>query len=359
MRVAIIGLPNAGKTTLFNALTGQRRETTCYPTASGDPHVGIVNIPDTRLETLTTAFKPKKATPATIEFVDVIGLTKDNPKQNKQVFDVIKDADALLQVVRYFTDDAVMHPLGSIDVRRDISVIESELVYADLELIEKRLERMEEGLKRGKKPDESEKALLLKCREILTEERPLRDVPFSEEDVRTMKHLQFYSIIPEIVVLNCGEDETTSGACQSTATELSAAHRSLTFLPVCGKLEMEIAYLSPEDRKGFLELMGISEPAANRLIRACLDLLGFITFFTYAGDEVRAWTVKSGTHAQKAAGKVHSDIERGFIRAEVMSFDDFVSAGDIHRVREKGLLRLEGKAYEVRDGDIITFRFNV
>lgn len=359
MKVAIIGLANAGKTTVFNALTGQHVETTIYPTTSGDPHVGTVKVPDSRLDSLSAVFKPKKTTHATIEYIDSIGLTKGDIKQNRKVFDLIKDADAIVQVVRLFDNDAVIHAPGTVNASRDIETVELELIFGDLEFIEKRLERMEEGVKRGKKPDESEKKFLLKCRDTLMKEFPLRNLDFTGEDLQVMRPLQFLSTIPEIVVLNHGEQDIGSGTEKFLFKELSARYRETPFLPLCGKIEMEIAQLSLADRKMFLDDMGLNEPAAHKLIQACFDLLGLISFFTYAGDEVRAWTIKRGTPAQKAAGKVHSDIERGFIRAEVISFDDFISAGDIHNARGKGLARLEGKTYEVKDGDVINFRFNV
>lgn len=359
MKVAIIGLSNSGKTTIFNALTNQNVETTIYPTASGDPRLGTVEVPDSRLDRLSAVFKPKKTTPATIEYIDFIGLTKGDLKQNRKVFDILKDSDALVQVVRKFENDAVAHPLGAVDASRDIETVELELIFGDLEFIEKRLERMEDSMKRGKKPDEREKKFLLKCRDCLMQERPLRNLKFTEEDSHIMKPLQFLSIIPEIVVLNCHERDVRSEMEKMPTGELPAKHQGLPFLPLCGKMEMEIAQLPSADKSMFLDDLGLKEPASHRLIRSCFDLLGLITFFTYAGDEVRAWTVRKGTPAQKAAGKVHSDIERGFIRAEVISFEDFVSAGDIHGARAKGLVRLEGKPYEVRDGDVVNFRFNI
>jgi len=359
MKVAIIGLSNTGKTTVFNALTGQHIETTIYPATSGEPHVGIVKVPDSRLDSISALFRPKKTTHATIEYIDFIGLTKGDVKQNRQVFDLIKDSDAVVHVIRLFGDDSVIHPLGSINASRDIETIELELIFGDLEFVDKRLEKMEDAVKRGKKTDESEKKLLLKCRDILMKEIPLRNAEFTTEDLLAMRPLQFLSIIPEIVVLNCGEQDLRNGKVNALLEELSGRYRSLSFLPLCGEIEMEIAQLSPADKKMFLDDLGLNEPAAYKLIHACFDILNLISFFTYAGNEVRAWTIKKGTPAQKAASKVHSDIERGFIRAEVISFDDLVSAGDIHTARGKGILRLEGKTYEVKDGDIINFRFNV
>jgi hypothetical protein len=359
MKVAIIGLANSGKTTVFNALTGQRVETAGYVSVSGDPHKAIVKVPDPRLDTLSSLFKPKKTTHASIEYIDSLGLTKGDLKQNRKVFDIIKDSDALVQVVRVFGDEAVAHPLGSLDTARDVETVELELIFGDLEVIEKRLQKIEEGIKRGKKPDESEKRTLLKCRDNLLRELPLRSVDFTPEDEQALRPFQFLSIIPEIAALNIGGQDTVSGMYEQLMSDLSTRYPGVSFRPICGKIEMEIAELSPDDRKLFLDDMGLAEPVAHRLIRECFALLEYISFFTYAGDEVRAWTIRKGTPALKAAGKVHSDIERGFIRAEVISFHDLLSVGDIHAARGKGFIRLEGKAYVVNDGDVINFRFNV
>ena len=224
-----------------------------------------------------------------------------------------------------------------------------------------RLERMDQGLKRGKKPDEAEKKLLLKCKEGLENEDPLRDMEFSEEEERAMRHLQFMSIKPQVIVLNVAESDIASERTAKTISELEGMFKGkqVKILSLCGKIEMEIAQLSPEEAKVFLDDLGISEPALNKLIRVSYDLLGLISFLTAGEDEVRAWTIHRGLNAQKAAGKIHSDIERGFIRAELVSYDDFIACGGMAGAREKGLLRLEGKTYEVKDGDIINFRFNV
>ncbi len=359
MKVGIIGLSNTGKTTVFNALTGQNLETPIYPATTGDAHRGIVKVPDLRLDKLSEIFKPKKTTHATIEYIDYIGITKGDMEQNRKVFDLIKDVDAIVHVIREYIDDTVIHPLGNIDPLRDIETIELELIFGDLEFVEKRLERMEQGAKRGKRLDESEKKLILKCKEKLENEFALRNVEFHEEEIRTMRPLQFLSTKPEVLVLNIGEKDLHSEHIERLRSSIRARYSTLPFLSMCGKMEMEIAQLSPDDAQLFLNDLGIEEPASNKVIRTCYELIGFISFFTYVGDEVRAWTITKGLGAQKAAGKVHSDIERGFIRAEVISFEDFMSVGSMHAAREKGLLRLEGKTYEVKDGDIINFRFNV
>jgi hypothetical protein len=359
LKVAIIGLSNSGKTTVFNALTGLNIQTNVYPTNTGEPHIGVVKVPDSRIEKVSEIFRPKKTTYAIIEYVDYMGITKGDMAQNRKVFDLINDVDAVVHVVRAFERDAVSHPLGNIDPLRDIGTIELELIFGDLEFVEKRLERMEQGIKRGKKPDESERKLLFKCKDFLDKGIALRDVEFREEEQKAMKPLQFLSTKPEVVVLNVGESALNTDRLRELQSSIAIHFPSLYVLAMCGKMEMEIAQLSPADAELFLDDMGIHEPAAKKLINICYDILGLISFFTYAGDEVKAWTVTRGTSAQRAAGKVHSDIERGFIRAEVLSFDDFISTGSIHAAREKGLLRLEGKTYEVRDGDIINFRFNV
>jgi GTP-binding protein YchF len=359
LKVAIIGLSNSGKTTVFNALTGHNIDITIYPTTSGEPHMGIVKVPDSRLDKLAEIFRPKKTTNATIEYIDYIGLTKGNTEQNRKVFDLIKGVDAIVDVIRVFEDNAVVHPIGNINPLRDIETIELELVFGDLEFVEKRLERMEQGAKRGKKPDESERKLLTKCKDFLQREILLRDVTFNEEEKNSMRPLQFLSTKPEILVLNIEEKDLNAEHIKKLQLSILNLYPSLPVLPLCGKIEMEIAQLSPDDARPFLDDLGLKEPASNKLIKVCYDTLGLMSFFTYAGDEVRAWTITKGMNALKAAGKVHSDIERGFIRAEVISFDDFISAGSIHTAREEGLLRLEGKTYEVKDGDIINFRFNV
>lgn len=361
MKIAITGLANSGKTTIFNALTGMNLETTIYATVISEPHLGVVKVPDSRVTRLSEIYKPKKTTYATVEYVDYIGLTKGDMEQNRKVFDLIKDADALVHVARGFQDESVSHPMGTVDPLRDAETIELEMIFGDLELVDKRLERMEQGLKRGKKPDEIEKKLLLKCKAILESEKPLRGADFSEEDMKAMRHLQFMSIKPEVIVLNVDEQEVNSETTGKTVSDLQSIFkgRQAKVLSMCGKIEMEIAQLSPGEARIFLDDLGINEPALDKLIRVSYDLLGLISFLTYGEDEVKAWTIEKGMNAQKAAGRIHSDIERGFIRAEIVSYDDFIANGSMNAAREKGLFRLEGKTYEVKDGDMINFRFNV
>jgi ribosome-binding ATPase len=365
VKLAIIGLSNSGKTTVFNALTGQNIETTLYATVGGEPHFGVVRVPDQRLGKLSEIYRPKKTTHATVEYVDFIGLTKGDIAQNSKVFDLIKDADAVVHVVRAFADEVVSHPLSGVDPLRDIETVELEFIFGDLEFVDKRLQRIEEAAKKGKKPSGAEKKLMLKCKEALEKEIPLRNVEFDEEEQKLMKPLQFASTKPEIIVLNVGEEDLGS----ARATELLAnvdefiRKRGLSMttrvVSLCGKIEMEIAQLSTDEARAFLDDLGIEEPALYKLIKESYTLLGLISFLTTGEDEVRAWTITKGLNAQKAAGKIHSDIERGFIRAELISYDDFMADGSMSAARDKGHLRLEGKTYEVKDGDIINFRFNV
>lgn len=364
MEIAIAGLANSGKTTVFNALTGLNLETTIYPTITAKPHHGIVKVPDKRLDKLSEIFKPKKTTHATIEYLDFIGITKGDIEHNKKGFDIMKNVDAMLHVVRAFEDERVSHTLGDVDARRDVEIVELEILFADLELIEKRLEKMEHEVKRGRKIDEVEKRLLLRCKDTLEHEIGLRGMEFSKEEKDAMRHLQFLSIKPEVVVLNIGERDLNTQKerflCEEVERYFKEKYKdSLSVLSICGKLEMELSQLSPSEVEAFLSDLNIKEPVRDRLIHICYSLLGLISFFTYAGDEVRAWTIAKSTSALKAAGKVHTDIEKGFIKAEVISYDDFISCGSMSVAREKGLLKLEGKTYEVKDGDIINFRFNV
>lgn len=365
MKLAITGLANAGKTTLFNALTGLDVETTLYTTTSGEPRRGVVKVPDKRVDELAKIYNPKRITYATVEYIDYLGLTKGDAAQNRKVCDLIKDADALVHVIRAFENDAVVHPLDRVDPVKDFTVVESELIFSDLELIEKRLERIEDGRKRGKKPDERERKVLEKCKEILEEEIPLRHLELDEEGLRVIRHLQFISMLPIIIVLNVAEEDLRSDRAKSWLSGIEEAfmrypgrEMTLTVL-LSGKIEMEIAQLSRKEADEFIQDLGIEEPARNRLIHESYKLLGLISFLTTGEDEVRAWTIRKGTEARKAAGKIHSDIERGFIRAEVISYMDFMESGSMNEAKQKGLARLEGKTYTIQDGDIINFRFNV
>lgn len=364
MKVALIGLSNSGKTTLFNAISGMNLETQIYPTIIEKPHISVVKVPDERLYKIADIFKPKKITPASIELIDYIGLTKGDFEQNKKVFELIKDVDAIVYVIRAFEDDSIIHPFGKINPALDLETIELELIFADLELIEKRIERINLSIKQGKKINESEKTLMITFKEYLSNEISLRDIPLNDEQLLEIRHLQFLSIKPIVIVLNVSERDLKSNIVEDY---INSIHNYLykknkiikSIIPIACKLEMEISQLSNSDAMLFLNDLGIDKPVSQKLIQECFNILNLITFFTYAGDEVKAWSVKKGTTAIKAAGKVHSDIERGFIKAEVISFDEFIKFGDINTLKNKGLLRLEGKNYEIKDGDIVYFRFNI
>jgi GTP-binding protein YchF len=369
MRLTITGFSNSGKTTVFNALTGLNLPTTTYPTVISpelEPHMGVVKIPDARVDRLSAIYNPKKTTYATVEYVDYAGITSGDVSHNAKVFNLIKDADAVVHVVRIFEDESILHPLGSLDPARDVRSFESELILGDLEFVEKRLQKIEEQAKRGKKQDEADRHLLMKCKKALEDEISLRNLQFNEDEKRLMLPYQFLSTMPEIIVLNIGEKDISSEKVKNFQNEIESYFKGTgqsaipPVLALCGKIEMEIAQLPPDEAKAFLDDLGIDEPAMHKLCHVSYDALGLIPFFTVGKDEVRAWTIKKGTNAQQAAGKIHSDIERGFIRAEAVHYKDFISSdGDMHKAKEKGLVRLEGKTYPVQDGDIINFKFNV
>jgi GTP-binding protein YchF len=373
VKLSITGLSNSGKTTIFNALTGVDLETTVYPTIFSpehEPHINIVKIPDKRVDKLSAIFDPKKTTYATVEYIDYLGMTPvssgGDPKQNTSVFNLIKDADAIVQVVRAFEDESILHPSKTVDPLRDVRVFENDLMLGDLEFVEKRIERIELASKKGLKGDELEKNLLLKCREALENEIPLRNISFTKEEKTAMLHIQFLTTKPEIIVINIQENEINSEVTDKIAADIEAYFKENSpescplIIPLCGKIEMELTQLSQEESKAFLLDLGIAEPAMHKLCRVSYETLGLISFFTVGKDEVKAWTIRKDTEALKAAGKIHSDIERGFIRAEAVGYDDYIASDEnMVTAREKGLVRLEGKTYIVKDGDIINFKFNV
>lgn len=364
MKLGIIGLPNAGKTTLFNALTRQALEATSYPNpASAKAPVGVIKVPDQRVDRLSAIFNPKKTTYAEVRCVDVTGFDRgiSSSSQKRSLFELAWDTDALIHIVRAFVNDSVVHD-GEIDPLADAAALDLELVFHDLELVETRLERIENSIKKGIGEGlDVEKQVLERCREALERGEPLRRLAFSAGERAAIGSLQFASLKPVLVVLNVSEDAIAGEATTQVVAALSeyyAGTEELAFSLSC-KIEMEISQLPPDDAALFLEELCITEPAMNLVIREAYELLGLISFFTVGEDEVRAWTTRQGDRAPRAAGRVHSDIERGFIRAETIGYDDFIEAGDMARARELGTLRSEGKDYVVRDGDIFNFRFNV
>jgi len=360
MRIAIIGLPASGKSTVYRLLThGQPRQ---QAARMGEASIAVVRVPDPRLDRLVSLFKPKKVTPAGMEVFDLAPLAKGSGKagdESGQLLPQMRSADALLAVLRAFRDERVPHIEGSIDTARDAATLEGELLLADLDIVEKRIAKIDEGLRKGKKEDNSQELALLRlCREALENERPLREVSFSPEDDRLLRGFQFLTAKPLCFLLNVGEngDPTPTPPAATTATG-GGSHTSIFSLPA--KLELELAELPPDEASAFRTVLGIDTSPVPRLLKLCYDLLGLITFFTAVRDELRAWTIPRGATALKAAGTVHTDMERGFVKAEVVAFDALMRCGSVAGARKEGLLRLEGRDYLVADGDVITIRFNV
>ncbi len=364
MKLALVGISGSGRTTLFNSLTGHNAATTGHGATDGKPNVAIIKVPDRRIDELVRIFKPKKNTHAKIQYMDYVGLTRGDAAQNAKVIKFIKDSDALVYVLRGFDDDGVAHPLGGVDPVRDFDTLEAELLLFDLDLAEKRLIGMDESARKGHPPKKEERTAVLKCKEALEREMPLRYLEFDETETRALRHLEFISMLPVMTVINVGDSDLDGARSSSWRDAIRGRIARFATDPpapivLSGKIEMEIARLPAEDAADFLADLGVEMPARERMIRESYGLLGLISFLTVGEDEVRAWTIPKGIEAQAAAGKIHSDLERGFIRAEVISFEDFVEAGSLAAARAKGLLRLEGKTYVVRDGDIIDFRFSV
>lgn len=358
LHAALIGFPSAGKSTLFQLMTSAKDA----PRGKGETAVGISKVPDPRLDRLTAIFNPKKRTPATIEFTDMIAPGRTGAAALVDVAGY-KNADALVHVVRAFRDESVPHPSGSVDPARDAQAMEDELILADLGVVERRLERLEkEGKKSIKAPDlEVEKDLLGRCRTALENGQPLRALGLAGDDLKRLRGYQFLSAKPLLVVLNLDEADVEAAASveraiEKTGTTAFLSREGTRAVPVCSKIELEIAALEPDDAKAFLADLGLGESGLDRVIRASYDLLGYMSFLTMGEDECRAWSIRRGTSALDAAAEIHSDIARGFIRAEVVGYDTFVARGSIQACRDHGEFRLEGKDYVVQDGDIINFR---
>ncbi|MCX8030070.1 MAG: redox-regulated ATPase YchF [Thermodesulfovibrionales bacterium] len=364
MKLFIMGLANSGKTTIFNVLTGKKIETNPYPSTDYTPQLGTVKVPDYRIDYLAEILKPKKITYPSIELVDFMSFKHQDTTHNFKVIQQLKDPDAIIQVVRAFEDPKIPHPIGDINPMRDVNIFESELMFHDFELVDKRLEKIKEASKKGKKIDELQYRLLNECKEILESNIPLRKANFKEEDEKALRYLQFITNRPQIVVLNIYEKDINTEKISILQNEVEKYYtqkgspEKIKVLSLCANIEMEISHLNPEDSKAFLEDFGLQEPASKKLIRASYEILELISFITI-DNELKAWPIKKGTNALRAASKVHTDIAKGFIRAEIINYQDFLKYGSISAAKEKGLVRLEGKSYEIQDGDIIYFRFNI
>ena len=364
MKIGIVGLPNVGKSTLFNAITNAGAMSANYPFCTVEPNIGIVSVPDKRLKKLTEMYDPEKVTPATIEFVDIAGLVEGAAKGEglgNKFLGNIREVDAVAHVVRCFENSDIIHVNGKVDPKKDIEIINLELIFSDIEMIEKRIAKLQKLLKADKKY-ESEIELCRKVLENLQSGKMAKAIDYSTEERETVEKIDLLTLKPVIYIANMSENDFAEDISKNKNYNIVkeiAEKENSAVLSICAELEAQISEMEESEKLDFLKDIGLEESGLDRLISACYKLLGLISYLTAGKPEVRAWTIKQGTKAPQAAGKIHSDFERGFIRAEVISFDKLVECGSLTAAKEKGLVRSEGKDYVMNDGDVVLFRFNV